>query len=309
MNVSVVIVSYNTCRILDECIASIRQETACAHEIIVVDNASRDNSCLLIRDKYPEVTLIENSENVGFAKANNQGFAIAKGKYFFMLNSDTVILDGAIDKLFGFMETNPDVGICGPRNIGRDGKLQNNCDHFPSFWNTFCYYSGLSGVFQKSSLFNRCWMRYWDYGELRDVDRMSGCSLLISSGLYRELSGLDENFFMYFEETDFCFRTQQKGQRITYLPDATIIHYGGESSKGNTADVVKSGTVWSYFYVSQYYYFRKNYGWFSMLAIRTLDLAYGMYLLFRSILRVDDMKRENDSSLGRFMVKMASNCN
>jgi len=145
VDISIVIVSYNTCRILDECIASIKQETTCAHEIFVVDNASADDSCQMLREKYQDITLIENSQNVGFAKANNQGFTLASGKYFFMLNSDTVILDGAIDKLFEFMEGNPDVGICGPRNIGRDGKRQNNCDHFPGFWNTFCYYSGLSG--------------------------------------------------------------------------------------------------------------------------------------------------------------------
>src|SRR5208337_1918906 len=158
MDVSVVIVSYNTCRILDECIVSIKRVTTCPYEIIVVDNASADDSCGMLREKHPDVTLIENSENAGFARANNQGFAIAQGKYFFMLNSDTVILDHAIDKLVGFMERSPDVGICGPRNIGRDGKLQYNCDHFPSLWNTFCYYTNLGHLFPKSRLFNRCWM-------------------------------------------------------------------------------------------------------------------------------------------------------
>jgi GT2 family glycosyltransferase len=149
-------------------------------------------------------------------------------------------------------------------------------------------------------------MRYWDYGEVRDVERMSGCSLLIRSDLYKELNGLDEKFFMYFEETDFCYRMRKMGWRITYLPGATIIHYGGESSKGNMTDVVKSRTVWTYFYTSQYYYFRKNYGLLSMLAIRSLDLTYGFFLLLRSTLRGDEKKRSDDRMLGRFMVKTAS---
>jgi len=284
MDVSIVIVSYNTCRILDECIASIKKETTVDHEVIVVDNASVDGSCQMLREKYPEVKLIENPDNAGFAKANNQGFAIAVGKYFFMLNSDTVVLNGAIDKLVEFMEQNVDVGICGPRNVGRDGKMQYNCDHFPGFWNTFCFYTGLSGIFPKSRLFNRCWMRYWDYGEVRDVERMVGCSLLIRSDLYKELNGLDEKFFMYFEETDLCYRAHKNGVRITYVPNASIIHYGGESSKsGKVDDLFK--TVSSYFIASQYYYFRKNYGLFSMLAIRSLDLTYGVYLSLRNFKR------------------------
>ncbi|OGU12281.1 MAG: hypothetical protein A2075_11575 [Geobacteraceae bacterium GWC2_58_44] len=309
MDLSIVIVSYNTCLILDECLASIKEQKVSAHEIIVVDNASRDDSCRMLRDKYPEVTLIENSDNVGFARANNQGFALARGRYFLMLNSDTLVVEGAIDKLIGFLNKNAEVGVCGPRNIGRDGKRQNNCDHFPGFWNSFCYYSGLGSMFPKSRLFNRCWMRYWDYGEVRDVDRMSGCSLLIRSDLYRELNGLDENFFMYFEETDFCHRAHLKGRRVTYFPDAAIIHYGGESSKGSGNEAVSQGVnrvVWSYFYASQYYYFRKNYGFPSMLAIRSLDLAYGIYLLFRSALRADLKKRSYDSDLGSFMIKAAT---
>jgi len=309
VDVSIVIVSYNTCRILDECIASIKEQTACVYEIIVVDNASGDDSRRMLRDKYPEVTLIENSDNVGFARANNQGFASARGRYFFMLNSDTVILDGAIDKLVEYCEKNPEVGICGPRNVGRDGERQNNCDHFPDFWNTFCYYTGLGDIFSESSIFNRCWMRYWDYGEVRDVERMSGCSLLIRSELYRELNGLDESYFMYFEETDFCYRVHKKGMRITYLPEATIVHYGGESSKQINKEVVIHRTVWSYYYASQYHYFRKNYGLPSMLAIRFLDLAYGLYLRFRSTLRFDAGKKSNDSTLGRFMIKVASGGN
>ena len=117
MDVSIVIVSYNTCLLLDECIASVVRETKRPHEIIVVDNASTDDSCTMLRDKYPEVILLQNNCNVGFARANNQGFVLGTGRYFLMLNPDTVVLDGALDKLVDFMDANPYAGICGSRNV------------------------------------------------------------------------------------------------------------------------------------------------------------------------------------------------
>jgi GT2 family glycosyltransferase len=306
MDVSIVIVSYNTCKLLDECITSIKRETTVSHEIIIVDNASTDNSCQMLCEKYPEIKLIENEANVGFARANNQGFSVATGKYFFMLNPDTVVLDGAINKLVAFMESNPDVAICGPRNICKNGQLQYSCDHFPSFWNTFCYCTGLSRLYPKSKLFSRAYMHYWNYGEVRDVQRMTGCSLLIRATLYKNTCGLDEHYFMYFEETDLCLQAARLRFRTTYVPHAVIVHYGGESSKvTGDREVLISKTVSSYYYPSQYYFFRKNYGWLSMLAMRGLDLTYGMFMLLVGITRLDARKRERAVTLGRFLVKTA----
>jgi len=283
MDVSIAIVSYNTSRLLDECIASIKRETTCSHEIIVVDNTSVDDSCRMLREKYPEVILIENNENAGFARANNQGFAVARGRYYFMLNPDTVILDGAIDKLLDFMEKNQDIGICGPRNIGRDSEMQYNCDHFPGVWNSFCYYTRLGDIFPMSRILNPNQMRYWNYTAIRDVDRIVGCSLIIRSGLYKDLHGLDENFFMYFEETDFCYRAKKSGARITYYPHAVILHYGGESSK-NLKDGAIIKTLSINFMDSQYYFFRKNYGFFTAIAIRFIDSGGSMVNRWRVIL-------------------------
>jgi GT2 family glycosyltransferase len=292
VDASIVIVSYNTCQILDECIASIENETTVKHEVIIVDNASTDNTCRMLRDKYPYVTLIENDHNVGFARANNQGFSIASGKYFFMLNPDTVILDGAIDKLVDFMEHNDNVGICGPRNIGRDGQLQYNCDHFPSVWNTLWVYGNLINRYPRVRMFRKSRMQYWDYGEMRDVERIAGCSLMIKSNVYKKLSGLDNKFFMYFEETDLCYRARRSGYRIVYLPSASILHYGGESSFTQTEQPVLDKTISSYYLRSQYYFYRKNYGFLPMLAIRSLDFVYGAALLGRNTARRDRIKRE-----------------
>ncbi|MBI5237016.1 MAG: glycosyltransferase family 2 protein [Deltaproteobacteria bacterium] len=299
MDVSIVIVSYNTCRILDECIVSIKKEMAASYEIIVVDNASKDDSCRMLREKYPEVLLIENSENAGFARANNQGFAIAKGKYFFMLNSDTVILDRAIDKLIEFMEKNPWVGVCGPRNVGRDGDMQYSCDHFPSFWNTLWEYSNLVNRYPQVKMFKRSRMRYWDYSDVKDVERIAGCTLMLRSDLYVRLGGLDNNYFMYFEETDLCYRVIREGYRVVYLPHAVIVHYGGESSKMQTGHAVINRTIYSYFLGSQYYFYRKNYGFFPMLAVRSLDFVYGLALLARNAARKDRLKRAHSLAKGK----------
>lgn len=302
IDVSIVIVSYNTAAMLDECIASVKRETDCSYEIIVVDNDSRDGSREMLREKYPEVSLLENSSNVGFARANNQGFELAQGRYFFMLNSDTVILDKAIDKLVAFMQKNPSVGICGPRNVAADGSLQYNCDHFPSLWDSLCVYAALGTRFPEVPFFNRSRMLYWDYAEQRCVERIMGCSLLIAASDYKKVGGLDGNYFMYFEETDLCFQLKRMGKDTVYFPEASIIHYGGGSSVSNTSEPVLNKTVMSYFLRSKYYFFRKNYGYMRMLYIRVLDFAYGLVLCIRNARRSDASKRNHGMVKGNTLL-------
>lgn len=303
MDVSIVIVSYNTSKILDECIVSIKKETTCSYEIIVVDNASVDDSRRMLREKYSDIILIENNGNVGFARANNQGFAIAQGKYFFMLNSDTIILDRAIDRLLDFMEQNPNVGICGPRNEEIDGTLQYSCDHFPSIWNNVWSYTNLTNKFPSIPMFRRNLMRYWDYAGLRDVDKIMGCALMISADLYARLGGLDNSYFMYFEETDLCYRAKKAGLRTVYFPSAKIVHYGGASSIAQKELQVVNTTIAAYYYKSQYYFFRKNYGLFPMLAIRALDLVYGISIMLRNGFRADKSKQSYSTAKAKALFR------
>ncbi len=294
MDVSIVIVSFNTKKLLLECVESIKSETKCSYEIIVVDNGSVDNSGSMIKTRHSDVILYENKENVGFAKANNQGFALAKGRYFFMLNPDTVVLDGAIDKLVSFMDNNKDVGICGPQILGPGGELQYSCDHFPSFWNNLWSYTTLNNLFPWVPMFKRNMMRYWDYSGQRDVDRIIGCALMIRSDLFKRLGGLDNAYFMYFEETDLCYRSKMIGFRTVYVPHCRIVHYGGQSAKHQNDLVVINSTIVKYYYASQYYFFRKNYGFFSMVAIRTLDMIYGASLMLRNVFRADANRKKNN---------------
>jgi GT2 family glycosyltransferase len=230
-DVSIVIVTYNSAEYIGNCIASILSQTKRSCEIIVVDNASTDGTLERIKEKYPSVLLISNAGNAGFARANNQGFAVGTGRYFFLLNPDTLILDEAIDELVQYMDRNPDAGICGPKNVGPDLSLQYNCDHFPNILMQLTIYFHLDKIFPGFRWTNRFLMKYWNYDEIKSVDRIQGCSLLIRSELYRLIGGLDNNYFMYFEETDLCYRVHKEGYKIVYYPDARIIHFGGESSK------------------------------------------------------------------------------
>ena len=305
IQVSTVIVSYNTCNITDECIASVKAQTRCSHEIIVVDNNSTDDTLNMLKTKYPEVTLIKNPSNTGFAKANNQGFAIAKGKYFFMLNPDTVILDRAIDKLVGFMENNPDVGACGPRNYSPDMELQHNCDHFPSIWKDFTRISRLSAVFPNSKLFNAAQMKYWNYSGSRKVDRITGCSLMIRSDIYKRLGGLDSNYFMYCEETDLCYQMRKSGQSVVYFPEAAIIHYGGESAKKDLLESYPGKTNWDYFIKSKYYFYEKNYSLLHAMLARAFDLCHGLIYWLTALMQKNSSVRACRIQNGRSVMKRA----
>lgn len=299
MDISIVIVNYNTSRLLLECIKSIKKETKSKYEIIVVDNASSDQSCKKIRVEHPDVILIENKNNNGFARANNQGFERACGRYFMILNPDTVILNGAIDKLVEFMDQNRSVGICGPKNISADGSVQIDNNKFPSFWKSFSSYFNLEKKIRKLEIFRiknkkqECLFDWWD------VERVVGCAMVIRSQLYKKLNGFDEKYFMYFEETDFCYRAKKNGVNIAIIASAEIIHYGGESSKTRKDELMFDQTLYKYYFRSQYIFYEKNYGMLSMIIIRILDLCYGIILIAKNIFRIDKITREQKIAKGK----------
>jgi len=293
MDVSVIIVSYNTMELLDECIISIKSQTSVEFEIIVIDNNSTDNTLEMLTAKHADVIRIENNKNSGFASANNQGIEIAKGKYLFLLNPDTLVLDGAVDKLFKFMEKNSDIGICGPKNFGPDLKLQLNCDHYPGLWNIFVAYFRLGDVFPRMRIFNRNMMRYWSYDSLKEVERMTGCSLMIRRSVMDAVGRLDDRFFMYFEETDICMRVKKIGYKIVFYPDAAIIHYGGQSALQEKKEHIVNTTAMNYYLPSRYYFFRKHYGKITELILRMMDLIYGCLLWVKNVFRGNSAVRTN----------------
>jgi GT2 family glycosyltransferase len=229
--ISIIIVSWNARDYLRQCLASLFSES-CRHplEVIVVDNASADGSPEMVAKDFPQVRLIRNAENLGFARANNIGISAATGKYVSLVNSDVKILPDCFNRLVEYAEAHPDVGMVGPRVIGGDGKLQRSCRGFPTVWNMFCRALALDSFFPGTRLFTGYSLRYWPQDTVHPVDILSGCFWLARRQALDEVGLLDESFFMYGEDMDWCKRFWKQGWKLVFVPEAEAIHYGGASS-------------------------------------------------------------------------------
>ncbi len=229
--ISVIIVSYNTKDLTLKCLESLYKETTdINNEVILIDNASADNSALAIAEKYPQVQLFALKENIGFAQAVNLGAKAARGGYLLLLNPDTIILNKAVEKLLSFAHQNQHAGIWGGRTIFADGTLNTtSCYQSMTPWSLFCRATGLSGLFKKSEFFNPENFGNWSYDSVREVDIVTGCFMLISTSIWKKLNGFNPLFFMYGEEVDLCLRAKKLGYKPMFTPSAQIVHYGGAS--------------------------------------------------------------------------------
>ena len=228
---TVIIVSWNARYYLDKCLASIYTHTGANNrQIIVVDNASVDGSPELVRESYPSVNLICLESNLGFAKANNIGIRESRGKYLFLINSDVEVKSDFIVPLQDFMERSPDIGLLGPRMVNADGNLQRSCMGFPTLWNMFCRSFALDTIFPNSTLFCGHLMTHWDHASARDVEVVNGCFWVVRTDALRDVGPLDEDYFFYGEDMDWCKRFHDKGWRVFYYPAVEAIHYGGASA-------------------------------------------------------------------------------
>ncbi len=239
MDISIIIVNWNTRDILRNCIASIYAQTKDTEfEVIVVDNASTDDSPEMVKKEFPKATIVENLENRGFAAANNQGIRIAKSRYMLLLNSDTVVLDQAIAKIISFAEDNPDAAVVGCKVINPDGTLQRTCFMFPSLLNMFLSSTYLYKLFPKSRFFGREQMTWWNRNDIREVNAVSGCFMLVRRKAIEQIGLMDEQFFMYAEETDWCYRFKKAGWRVVFAPVAEIVHLGGQSTSQKSGEMI-----------------------------------------------------------------------
>lgn len=230
--VSILVVSFNTREMTLDCLRSIAAETRIPHEVILVDNASKDGSAEAVAQAFPEVRLMAETENHGFAKANNIAAERARGEYVLLLNPDTVVLDGAIDRLVAFAEATPQAMIWGGRTLYGDGRLNpTSCWGKMTLWSVFCITTGLSNLFVNSRLFNSEAYGNWQRDTAREVDIVTGAFLLMKRDLWNRLGGFDLRYVMYGEEADLCLRAQAIGARPMITPDATIIHYVGASQQ------------------------------------------------------------------------------
>ncbi|MDT8301034.1 MAG: glycosyltransferase family 2 protein [Sedimentisphaerales bacterium] len=231
-DVSIIVVSWNTRDILRNCLKSIYEQGGeVAFEVIVLDNASTDGSAEMVKQSFSQVILIENSENRGFAAANNQGIAKARGRYVLLLNSDTIILDKAVEKTISFADTHPEAAVVGCRVLNQDRTLQPTCFMFPSILNMLLSSTYLYKLFPKNKFFGRERMTWWNRNDIREVDVVTGCFMLVRREAIEQVGLMDERFFMYAEETDWCYHFKKAGWKIIFTPAGEIIHLGGQSSR------------------------------------------------------------------------------
>ena len=232
IDVSVVIVNWNTRDILRDCLCSSYRETRDVDfGVIVVDNASSDGSAEMVAAEFPSVTLIANDSNRGFGAANNQGMRIARGRHLLLLNSDTVILDGAIQKTAAFADEHPEAGLVGCRVQRADGTLSQTAIMYPSLLNIALGLMRMDQYFPRHRFFDRERMGDWGYDTERDVPTIGGCFLFVRSEALLDVGGFDEKYFMFAEEMDLCWRLKRAGWRLLFFPGAQIKHLHGASAR------------------------------------------------------------------------------
>jgi GT2 family glycosyltransferase len=249
--VSIVIVNHNGGNVLESCLESVRRETVeTAYETIIVDNASTDESMQMVSDSFPEVRQIRNTGNAGFASANNQGIAVARGPFVLLLNPDTVICDRAIDRVLAFLRQHPEAGVAGCRLRFPDGRIQMSVGAFPSVREVFLMSTFLYLLLPRNYVIMRRGSFVFDPDREREVDYLCGAFLMIRRSLIDTIGVLDPQFFMYSEEVDFCRRARESGAGVWYTPAGTVMHYWGGMSA-----VSRKGVVW--LVASQFLYYRK----------------------------------------------------
>ena len=241
MDLSIIIVNYNVKEFLQNLIHSIEKaSTNLTKEIIIIDNASDDGSVDFIKEKFPQIKLIANQTNLGFGKANNIGLKQATGKYILLINPDTLVAEDTFEKMIQFFESNKNIGLAGCKILNPDGTLQLACRRsFPGPWTSFTKVTGLSNLFPNSKIFARYNLTYLDENKSYEVDAISGSFMMMRKEVYEKVGGFDEQFFMYGEDLDLCYRIQKAGYKVFYVHSTQIIHYKGESTKRSSIDETK----------------------------------------------------------------------
>lgn len=230
MDLSIAIVSYNTKTVLLDCIRSIHAHTTgIAFEAIVVDNDSQDGTVAVLIEVYPDMRVIANPDNRGFAKAVNQALAVSRGRHILLLNSDTLVKDQALATMVAYLDDHPDVGVVSCKQRTGDGHLNQTCFPFPSIRDHLIYSAPFQQIAPHMQMAAAA-THAVDCTQSQDVDWANGACLMIRRSLLQQLGGLDEAFFMYFEDVDLCRRLRQHGYRVRHLAEAEIIHFSGCSS-------------------------------------------------------------------------------
>ena len=250
-DLSIVIVGYNSLPELERCLASIRDTADAARpEIVVVDNASADGTVEFLQRELPEVRLVANGRNVGYSRAVNQGIAEAGARYILVLNPDIVVLPGALDRLVSFMDDHPDAGIAGAKLLNPDESLQHSCRRFYTFWTLVLRRTPLGKLLQNGKTISRYLMLEFDHEESREVDWVLGACMIVRRTALADFGGMDERFFLYFEDVDWCYRVWQSGWKVWYVADSVMRHrHARESARpGLSKQLIAHGLSMIHFY-------------------------------------------------------------
>jgi GT2 family glycosyltransferase len=275
MELSIIIISYNTLNYLRECLQSLERFRDKGIEVFVVDNASIDGSPEMVTANFPWVTLIRNQQNRGFAAANNQAILQSAGRYIMLLNSDTIMLEGTEGKITSFMDQHPDIGVVGCKLLNTDGSLQPSITSFPNIIKDTLNIALINTVIKNTPVM-RTWFsrigkilgasasRFDDHAETKEIDFPRGACLTISRTALDQVGLLDENYFFSGEELDWCYRIKQKGWKVFYYHEAAIIHHDHGSIRG------LSGKVFVQIRKSTLHFYQKHYGTLSTEVMKLL---------------------------------------
>lgn len=267
MDLSILIVNYNTRAFLEPLLASLRETVRKTHyEVIVVDNDSRDDSGAMVRRAFPEVVLLESKQNLGFSKANNLAARQANGEYLLFLNPDTLVSERSVDELVAFLRTNPQAAAVGCKLLNEDGSLQRSCGRFPNLCIELSTRTLLSRIFPNSRIFARHKLSDWDYATVRSVDWVSGACLLVRKAVFDEVGGFDENIFMFYEDVDLCLRLRRKGWDLLFYPHVSVYHFHGGSWRERRQVAIKQNIV------NALYYYRKHHSKAALAVLHVLML-------------------------------------
>ena len=283
--VSVIVVNYNTASLIQpmmDCLLASAVGRGRV-QIIVLDNASRDHSLVALKTLAGQIDLIVNAQNVGFGRANNQCFALARGRYVLLLNTDAFVAPDTLRKTLDYMDSHPKTGVLGVRLVGRDGVLQPSCRYFPAVSNVFLSRTGLGRLFP--------WVQAlddmsWDHSSNRPCDWVPGCYYLVRREVIDQVGLFDPRYFLYYEEVDHCRAVKAAGWDVIYFHDATVVHIGGESAKSDGDLTEGARQIPSLQIESELLYFRKHSGLWGLLAHLFLTVLAALILNLKSVFKV-----------------------
>lgn len=275
--VSVCIVNWNTCELLRGCLTSILNSTnGLPVEIFVIDNNSKDHSAAMVQTEFSTVHLISNDTNLGFGQANNQAIKHSHAPYILILNPDTVVLQDSLSTMVDFLEQTPDAGAIGCQLLNRDRTLQYSLRTFPTIFTPFTENSDINWLPLVRSLYNRYRLYNWSHDSVIEVDQPMGAAMMVRRSVIETIGAFDEDYHMFFEDVDLCYRIKRNGWKIFYIPYAQIVHYGGCS-------VRQREKIGEEFYASLLKYFWKNHRKRVSYGVRSFMVGFGFTLLFSTL--------------------------